>query len=99
MNKTIFITESQFKRIVNKIYEEETLTVDADVKNGDTSAALSDAKRALRSKGLPDDTKIAVTAKEVTNESVYTKKQLKEAKRRMMLDNSRRITKRQSRTH
>ena len=97
MKKILRITESQLKRIVRKICENgETLTVDADVKNGDVNTAVRDAKQAIKSKGLPDDTKIAVTTKEV-NESIYTKRQLKEAKKQMMLSNSRRMTKQRSR--
>ena len=57
------MTESQLKRIVKKLTENETLTVSADIHNGDISTGVKNAKADIQRNGLdPNKTKIEVAS-------------------------------------
>lgn len=99
MKKILRITESQLKRIVRKICEEGPTQITANPGNDgvvDQSDIKQSVNSAMRNGLKPENLEVVINGGSV-KESVYTKKQLKEAKKQMMLSNSRRITKQQSR--
>lgn len=79
------MTESQLKRIVKRLTENETLTVSADIHNGDISTGVKNAKADIQRNGLdPNKTKIEVDPNEVSEGKRFKKSELQEARKRRL---------------
>lgn len=81
------MTESQLRNIIKRLSENETLTVDANIDNGDVKTGVVNTKHDAEQNGLKNY-KIAVDPKEVNETRVYKKSQLKEARRNKLNRNA-----------
>ena len=70
------MTESQLKRIVKKLTENETLTVSADIHNGDVATGVKNAKADIERNGLDPN--------EVNEGRRFKKSELQEARKRRL---------------